>query len=374
MVVLKNALVIGGGIGGMCTAIELRKRGIEVELVELDPGWQVYGAGITISGPTLRAFKHIGVIDRIMAEGWCADGCDLANAAGEVFAQLPTPRIAGPEVPGGGGIMRPVLARILREATLQAGVRVRLGCTFTTMEECDDATHVEFSDGSTGRYDLVVGADGVQSKVREHLFPGLASPRFTGQGCWRAVIPRPPEIVRATMYMGERAKAGINPVSKEEMYLFFLDQRERPEYIAPESWAGILREELGEFSGLIGQIRDSITPESRILYRPLAATMLPRPWHRGRVVMIGDAVHATTPHLASGAGIAVEDAVVLAQEIDAGGYLQQVLTRFTERRFERCRVVVDSSVRLGEIEQHGGSKDEHAGLMRTAMATLLAPI
>lgn len=374
MTEVKNALVIGGGIGGMCAAIELRKRGIEVDLVELDPGWQVYGAGITISGPTLRAFKTIGVIDRIMAEGWCADGCDLANAAGEVFAQLPTPRIAGPDVPGGGGIMRPVLARILREATLAAGVRVRLGCTFVELEEQPDATRVTFTDGTDGRYALVVGADGVQSKVRERLFPEVPAPRFTGQGCWRAVIARPPEIVRATMYMGERAKAGINPVSQDEMYLFFLDQRERPEYIAPETWPGILREELAEFTGLIGQIRDSITPESRILYRPLAALMLPRPWHKGRVLMIGDAVHATTPHLASGAGIAVEDAVVLGQELDAGGALADVFTRFTERRFERCRVVVDSSVRLGDIEQHGGSKQEHAELMRTAMATLLAPI
>lgn len=374
MTEVKNALVIGGGIGGMCAAIELRKRGIEVDLVEIDPEWRVYGAGITISGPTLRAFKTVGVIDRILQEGWCADGCDLANASGQVFAQLPTPRIAGPEVPGGGGIMRPVLARILADATTRAGVKVRLGCTFVGLEDSDTGARVTFTDGTAGRYDLVIGADGVQSKVREHLFPDVPPPRFTGQGCWRAVIPRPPEIVRATMYMGERAKAGINPVSADEMYLFFLDQRERPEYIDPQTWPTILREELAEFGGLIGAIRDSITPASRILYRPLAAMMLPRPWHKGRVLLLGDAVHATTPHLASGAGIAVEDAIVLGESLDAGGDLQTALARHTERRFERCRVVVDSSVRLGEIEQHGGSKEEHAELMRTAMATLLAPV
>jgi len=101
---------------------------------------------------------------------------------------------------------------------------------------------------------------------------------------------------------------------------------------------------------------------------------MPAPWHVGRVVLIGDAVHATTPHLASGAGIAVEDAVVLAEELDAGGSVDEVLLRFSQRRFERCRLVVESSVRLGQIEQEGGSKAEHGQLMRDAMVALLAPI
>jgi len=374
MSIIQNALIIGGGIGGMCTAIELRKRGIAVDLIEIDPDWRVYGAGITISGPTLRAFQQVGVIERIMAEGWCADGCDVAGADGRVVAQLPTPRIAGPNVPGGGGIMRPVLARILADATRASGTQVRLGVSFTGISQHGEQVRVAFTDGTEGRYDLVVGADGVLSKVREAIFPQAPKPKFTGQGSWRAVVPRPADIVRATMFMGEHVKAGLNPVSQDEMYLFFLDKRERADYIDPQDWPAILREELAEFGGVVGEIRDAFTPESRIVYRPLAALMMPAPWHVGRVVLIGDAVHATTPHLASGAGIAVEDAVVLAEELDAGGSVDEVLLRFSQRRFERCRLVVESSVRLGQIEQEGGSKAEHGQLMRDAMVALLAPI
>src|SRR6185436_17433339 len=111
MIGIEKALVIGGGIGGMCAAIELRKRGVAVDLVEIDAQWRVYGAGITISGPTLRAFKAIGVVDAIMAQGYCADGLDLCLGNGQQIGHIPSTRIAGPDIPGAGGIMRPVLAR-----------------------------------------------------------------------------------------------------------------------------------------------------------------------------------------------------------------------------------------------------------------------
>jgi 2-polyprenyl-6-methoxyphenol hydroxylase-like FAD-dependent oxidoreductase len=374
MVGIRKALVIGGGIAGMCAALELRKRDVHVDLVELDSQWRVYGAGITISGPTLRAFKAVGVVDEILRQGWCADGLDLHLADGTPIGHLTSPRIAGPEIPGGGGIMRPVLARILSEATTSSGTRVKLGVTFSAIHTEGDQVDVSFTDGTSDEYDLVIGADGCNSKVREALFPDAPKPRFTGQACWRAVVPRPPEIERAAMYIGRSVKAGINPVSREEMYLFFLDKREQPDHIEPEAWPALLREELAEFSGPVAHIRDAITPQSRIVYRPLFALLLPRPWHRGRVVLIGDAAHSTTPHLASGAGMAVEDALVLAEELENIPAVEEALERFAQRRFERCRIVVENSVRLGDIERNGGSPSEHERVMRDSVGVLLAPI
>jgi 2-polyprenyl-6-methoxyphenol hydroxylase-like FAD-dependent oxidoreductase len=372
---VNKVLVIGGGIGGMCAAIELRKRGVEVDLVEIDPEWRVYGAGITISGPTLRAFKTVGVLDAILEQGACTDGLDIYLANGVKVATLPSPRVAGDEVPGTGGIMRPVLARILAAATRASGTNVRLGVTFSSIEPQNSQVAVAFTDGSSSRYDLVIGADGVNSRVRAQLFPDFPEPRFTGQACWRAVVSRPPDMQRAAFYMGKEVKAGLNPVSREEMYLFFLDKRERPDHLEPREWPEILKRVLAEFSNCpIAQIRDSITPQSRIIYRPLFALMVPRPWHRGRVVLLGDACHATTPHLASGAGIAVEDAIVLVHELERGGDVETGLERFTARRYERCRLVVENSLRLGELERQGGSSEEHERLMRDSMVALLAPI
>jgi 2-polyprenyl-6-methoxyphenol hydroxylase-like FAD-dependent oxidoreductase len=370
----QRILVVGGGIAGMCAAIELRKRGHHVDLVEIDPRWSVYGAGITLSGPTLRAFADIGVIDDIMATGWCADGVDVHTADGQKVAELLTPRVGRPDVPGGGGILRPELARILREHTLASGAAVRCGTTFESIEPNDDLVKVKFTDGRTGQYDLVIGADGLQSKVRETLFPGAPTPVYSGQASWRAVVRRPASITRAAMFMGPTVKAGVNPISQNEMYLFVTEPRQNPDRLEQSALPGVLAQLLAPFGGVIGEIRDGLNESSRIVYRPFFTLLLAQPWHRGRVVLIGDAVHATTPHLASGAGIGVEDALVLAQELDRATSIDAALSAHSVRRFERCRVVIENSIRLGDMERTGAPKEEHAALMRDTMATLLAPI
>jgi 2-polyprenyl-6-methoxyphenol hydroxylase-like FAD-dependent oxidoreductase len=101
---------------------------------------------------------------------------------------------------------------------------------------------------------------------------------------------------------------------------------------------------------------------------------MPTPWYKGRVVLIGDTVHATTPHMASGACIGIEDAIVLAQEVAGAGSVDQALTRYLARRWERCRMVVQNSGRLGEIEIAGGDKAEHARIMRETLSALAQPI
>lgn len=370
----RRTLIIGGGISGMCAAIELRKRGVHVDLVELDPHWRVYGAGITLSGPTLRAFARVGIAQDIMTHGCCADGLDAFTAEGIPIGQLPTPRIAGPDVPGSGGILRPVLARILREYTLASGTAVRCGVSFSGFNETDAGIRVDFTDGRSELFDLVIGADGLQSAVRTALFPGAPAPHYTGQASWRAVVPRPAQLARAQMYMGGSVKAGINPISKDEMYMFVTERRESPDHIAETLWASELRGILKGFGGLIGEIRDGLDAHSRILYRPFYAVLMPRPWHQGRVVLIGDAAHATTPHLASGAGIGVEDAVVLAEELERATDLDAALQTFTQRRYERCRMVVENSLALGDLERRHAPREEHEQLMRTSMVALLAPI
>ena len=371
---LRTALVIGGGFSGMSAAIELRKLGVDVDLIEIDPGWRSYGAGITISGPSLRALRAVGVLPGFLAEGAVADGCDLFTPEGRHVATLPTPRAAGPDVPGSGGILRPVLAKILADATRAAGATVRLGCAFTALAQHDDHVQVTFDDATRRRYDLVIGADGLFSKTRATLFPDAPGPRYTGQGVWRALIPRG-EVERAAMFMGQHAKAGVNPVSKDLMYLFVTEDRPTHSHVSDDELLPQLQALLVEFSApLMRRVRESLGPASSIVYRPLEALLLQRPWFAGRVLLIGDAVHATTPHLASGAGIGIEDALVLAEELARAGSVGEALERFQTRRWERCRTVVENSLRLGELEHSGGSKEEHAQLMRASMLALAAPI
>jgi 2-polyprenyl-6-methoxyphenol hydroxylase-like FAD-dependent oxidoreductase len=372
---VSKVLIIGGGFSGMTAAIQLRKRGIEVDLVEIDPGWRSYGAGISMGGASMRALSQLGVIDAFVAEGAVSDGVEIFIPTGQKVAELPTPRIAGPEVPGNGAIMRPVLARILADATRASGTNVRLGCTFTSIESDARGVDVAFTDGSKGRYDLVIGADGLYSNVRKAVFPDAPAPEYTGQGVWRAVLPRLPEVNGTMMWMGPKIKPGLNPVSRDEMYLFVTEDRASNDFVEPAGFLAHLKALLAPFPApLLQRVREQLNEGSQIIYRPLESMFMPSPWYKGRVVLIGDTVHATTPHMASGACIGIEDAIVLADELGTSGSVDQALDRYLARRWERCRMVVQNSARLGEIEIAGGDKEEHARIMRTTLAALAAPI
>jgi 2-polyprenyl-6-methoxyphenol hydroxylase-like FAD-dependent oxidoreductase len=375
MRLINNALVVGGGIAGMCTAIELRKRGVTVDMLELDREWRVTGAGISMNGAALRALKTIGVVNEVLEEGAGSDGVNLCIADGTVVGKLPTPRIAGSEIPGSAGILRSVLAKILSRATLRHGVNVKLGVTLESAEQASNGqVRVCASDGTESHYDLLIGADGLYSKVRTAFFPISPMPRYTGQGSWRAVVPRGPETSAVSVYMGRATKVGVNPIAKDLMYLFCLDHRETNERIPEDQWKNILTGLLGEFSGPMTKVREEINESSLVVYRPLESLLLPPPWHRGAIVLVGDAAHATTPHLASGAALGMEDAIVLVEELEKATSLEAAALAYTNRRFERCRMVVENSLRLGELEIAGVQSPEHAQIMRDSLVALLAPI
>jgi 2-polyprenyl-6-methoxyphenol hydroxylase-like FAD-dependent oxidoreductase len=345
-----RALVVGGGIAGMATAIMLRRSGVPVDLIDIDPEWRVYGAGITITGPTLRAFQALGILDRVIAEAHTANDVQVCGVNGEPMTIIPTPAPRGSNVPGSGGIMRPTLHRILSEDVVALGANVRLGVTVDAIDHADDGERVCFSDGRAERYDLVVGADGLYSKVRSLLFPDAPQPAFTGQACWRLMTKRLPAIDRRHYFLGGPVKAGLTPVSATEMYMFVLENVPVNIRIDPQTFPERLRALLVPYGGPLAIVRDSLDADSQIVYRPLETVLLPSPWYRGRAVVIGDAAHATTPQLASGAGMAVEDGLVLAEELGGAASVEAGLAGFMQRRYDRCRLVVENSVQLGRYE------------------------
>ncbi|MBL8630987.1 MAG: FAD-dependent oxidoreductase [Rhodospirillaceae bacterium] len=371
---MKSVLIVGGGIGGMSSAIRLREKGITVDIVDSDPEWRVYGAGITITGPTLRAFHTLGILDDVLAKGsGSKGGSRIFTPSGQSIGEIDEPAL-GSNIPPSGGIMRPVLHRILSSRTLALGTKVRLGLTVDALEE-NNGVDVKFSDGSAGHYDLVIGADGIFSRVRSLLFPDAPKPKFTGQGCWRIVADRPAHVDRPELYLGGDVKVGLNPCSATQMYLFALDAPRGNPWIEPKDWPQVLKLRLAGFGGTAGLVRDAITETSSIVYRPLEAMLLPPPWHKGHVILIGDAAHATTPHLASGAGIAVEDAVILADLLAQTGIsIPAAFEAFMARRWERCRMVVENSLRLGEMEQNHESPADHQRLAEETVKALAQPI
>ena len=376
MAAVNKVLVIGGGFSGMSAAIKMRSHGIQVDLVEIDPEWCELGAGISINGASMRALESLGLYQQVVEQGCVTDGVAIHLAHGPLIMELPTPSPVGSSVGGSGGIFRPTLARIMSTATLESGVDVRLGCTYTDIQQTESGVVVTFTDGSTHDYDLVVGADGVHSKIRKEFFPEVPDPEYIGQGVWRAIMPRPAEINRVTMWMGDHLKLGVNPVSDTHMYMFITEDRPTKEHIDKETWPQIFAGLMAQFPNPIikALIPYALKAEANIDYRPLANLLVPAPWNRYRLVMIGDTVAATTPHLASGAGIGIESGIVLADELAANDDLQAALDKFHDRRWDRCRMVVENSARLCHIEINGGDKAEHSKIMGQSLITLSQPI
>jgi 2-polyprenyl-6-methoxyphenol hydroxylase-like FAD-dependent oxidoreductase len=358
---MSKILIGGAGFSGLAAAIAFAQQGAQVDLVEKQPVFTTYGAGISIGGPTLRALKTLGVLDRLLAEGYACDGTEIRLPHGQTIQMIPTPRVAGEDVPGNGAVMRPVLAQILYDAAVAAGVNFRFG---NTLSDVDDSA-----------YDLVISAEGLMSDTRARLFPDTPAPRYTGQGVWRAMLPKLPEINHTMLWVSEDSKVGVNPVSATEMYLFVNENSAERRWVADADMLGELQALLTPFSDpLVAAIGGLLTAQSHIIYRPIENLLLPLPWHRGKTVLIGDAVHATKPHLAAGAGIGIEDAIVLAEECARADTVEAALTAFEARRWDRCRMVVENSARLGDIEVNHGDKAEHGALMGRSFAMLCEAI
>jgi len=176
------------------------------------------------------------------------------------------------------------------------------------------------------------------------------------------------------MFIDPYHKAGLNPVSRDEMYLFFMETVPENTWMPQERWPEMLKERLAPFGGRVAAVRETLSANSQVNYRPLEMLLLPPPWHRGRVLLIGDAAHATTPHCAYGAGLAVEDAVILAEVLQSDEPLETVFEKFMERRFARCRDIVEGSCRLGELEMSHASLAEHRRLSADMARIIAAPI
>lgn len=347
-----KALVIGGGIGGLSTTVSLRKRGIEVDLIEKNPRWDVYGVGIIQPDNALRALDRIGLAKACVESGHPIRGDRTFLADGEtVIAQHRWPELVE-GLPAGNGLTRPRLHTILSDATLDSGADVRVGTTFTSLEEDGEGAEVRFSDGETRRYDVVIGADGLYSQVRELLFGDAVMPEFTGQICWRYNLPRIEGLEEIWVLIGPTGSAGIVPLAEDLMYLYLVEApADGLDDLRGEGLAERLREQLSNFGGPVPEMRELITDDDAVVLRKLENIVVPKPWHRGRTVLMGDAAHGTTPHAGQGAAQAIEDAVVLGEELTRPGIsVEEALSAFTDRRFDRCEQIVRLSGEIGEWE------------------------
>lgn len=370
-----RVLVVGGGLSGTAAALSLQRAGIDTEIVERDQEWRAAGTGITLMGPALRALKHLGVLEQCMTEGSGTSEMSLFDVGGELLETLHIPGLLGPDYPAVGGMMRPTLHRILADAATEAGVTVRTGATVASLDQQPDGVDVALSDGSSGSYDLVLGADGLRSEIRQLVFGDDApKPQPLGQTVWRAVLDRPASVTGEYQFYGPGLKTGFTPLGPNTMYQFLVQPFADPTLPEPRERPARMRELLSPFGGVVAEVRDRITDPEKVDVRKLYWLLMPPPWYRGRVLLIGDAAHATTPQLAMGGAIALEDGIVLAELLAATDDLDDALERFMARRYDRCKMVVQNSVQLSEWEKEAAVHGADAGrLQNESFVALAAP-
>lgn len=370
---VQKVLVVGGGITGSVLSLALARRGVRVDLVEISPQWFGVGHGITVQGNALKALRSVGVLDRVLARAVPFDSMRLRRADGSLLTELPTPRTGGPDLPATAGALRADLQDALCDAVRAHGVRVRLGLSVARLgPPGGDRAEVTFTDGSTGTYDLVVGADGINSRMRELI--GIAErPRPVGMSIFRVVARRPPGMDCAEVYYGgPRFKAGYSPVSPDACYAYLLDENLDASLIGPRAPLALLRERGAGYGGMWGAILDALPEDTAVDYRWIEAVLVDGPWHRGRTLVIGDAAHACPPLIAQGAAMCTEDAVLLADLVCGEEPVERALESFMARRLPRVRMVLENSLRLADWEIHPGTPGaDPARIMSETLASLV---
>jgi len=347
---ISSALIVGGGIGGLTAGIAMRQKGIKVEIIERDPKWSVYGVGIIQQMNVIRAMNDLGILESYLTHSYGFDSTTLFVGPGGVQdAKFDTPKLAGPDKPSNAGIRRTDLQKVLGDGAKDAGCEVRLGLTVAEMNDDGAGVDVTFSDGSTSRYDIVVGADGIFSSTRQAIMPDAPKPTYTGQWVWRYNLPRPADVDGIHIFAGP-FNGGFVPMQEDLMYVFLLSQEPDTQAIPVEGSAAAMRERAKMPPPQFAAILDQITDDAGVVGRPLETILLEGDWHKGRVVLLGDAVHASTPHLAQGAGMAIEDGLVLADELTKTDSPEEAFVAYRTRRMPRVSHVAKNSVRIGEMQ------------------------
>ncbi len=374
MACISRALIIGGGIAGLSAAIALSRVGVHCDVVEF--AGVPLGASMGISGRAAEALDELGVYDECQATSRPFDTNSKAlyqwDAAGQLLSPGPQ-RVAWPGAKTGLGVYRPDFLNVLNEEAKRLGVNIQIGIKVQALEEQADATVATFTNGVEQAYDFVVGADGLNSTTRALVFPEAEKPAYSGQLSIRWMAPGP-FVEGEGWYHGSVGRVGFYYVPQGMVYVASVIAAPEPRILSQVEVFDLFSRLLDSYTAEpIVELRRRLTPESKLICNSYYWTLLPPPWHRGRTLLIGDAAHATTSNMGMGGGMALEDGVVLAQCIAQASTLPEALDAFMERRFERVRIVVESSVAAAKLEQAKAPPSENAALLSGALKAISQP-
>ncbi|OLE28350.1 MAG: monooxygenase [Actinobacteria bacterium 13_1_20CM_3_71_11] len=344
----RTAVVVGGGISGLATAIALSGRGWDVRVLERAPEFAEVGAGISLWSNALRALEAIGpgIADKVRGLGGAELYGGIQHRNGRWLTRADavelTRRLGPVLMLHRADLLRTLLDAVAPEA-LVAGAEVT-GVGF------DGRSVTVTYTGGEVRGDLLVGADGIRSTVRRLVWPDVAAPRYAGYTAWRWVtppLPGGPDGGGETWGAGTRF--GRAPLPDHRMYCYATANT--PEGVTgPTGEVAELRARFAKWHDPIPALVEAAAG-TEVLRHDIYELPDVRPYARGRVVLLGDAAHAMTPNLGQGACQALEDAATLGAVLARDGDVVPALVRYDRLRRERTQDIVKRSRQMGAMGQ-----------------------
>jgi 2-polyprenyl-6-methoxyphenol hydroxylase-like FAD-dependent oxidoreductase len=343
-----DVIIIGGGIGGLTTALALKRLGLRFVVLEKSQGLSEVGAGLWLAPNPLQVLQTLGIVDQVTALGYPLKRVEVISNRGTVLQQ-----VCLADYQSEFGFSTIAIHRIRLQRCLYEQLEpesVRFNCLIREIVQGDERVQVRLESGETPTCRVLVGADGLHSQVRQSTL-GPSGMRFSGTSSYRGIAPleRPGfDKAKGVEIWGRGCRFGCSHIAPREIYWYLTfdaahGQRRSPEEILSHART-LVAQEFEEYLDVV-----SNTPPRQIIHTDISDLKTLRTWKSGRVVLLGDAAHATTPNLGQGAAQAIEDALALANCLQSHGLNENALDQFVRLRTKKTQWIVDRSWSIGRI-------------------------
>jgi 2-polyprenyl-6-methoxyphenol hydroxylase-like FAD-dependent oxidoreductase len=343
-----KVLILGAGIAGLTTAIALQQQRIDFIVFEAVPEIKAVGSGISLAGNAMRALERINVADQVKNQGHLIMSMIIQDEKGRYISTLDTRKFIREHGLYNVAIHRGALHEILLKS-IPADKIITNKKAMGYSESAAGVT-VRFEDGTEQQGIAVIVADGIHSGIRQQVLPA-STPRYSGYTCWRGIVENRWNIEQqAVETWGPAGRIGYVPIGNNQVYWFACKNAPYQHEQMKQFTIQDLRKNFEDYVHPVAEIIGN-TPAENLIWNDIVDLEPISKFAFNRMLLIGDAAHATTPNLGQGACLGIEDAIAVAAALSHHKNPISAFKVFEKKRLSRARYIVNTSYRLGKIAQ-----------------------